>query len=350
MKRLLLSSLFAAGTAVQGAADDIDAKIAAAAAASPRYALGVAIADGMSAPQLHTYGPRRSDVADTVAADATWHIGSISKSFTATLVIQQVDRGTLDLDAPIGDYLAGEADMDPSWRALTLRQLLSHTAGLPANAGIASMRLRQTEELHQTRQKVLSGLWSKPVTPGSFAYSNVGYVLAGYVLETVTGQPWETLIQTDIAAPLNLKSLGFGAPQGAADPWGHRNMLLFKKPVDPQEKGADNPAWMGPAGTLHMSLADLAAWGQAHMSACAGEAPQFLSAQACKEMQTEVDSQYGLGWVVSGDGHVWHNGSNTMWYAVLSIDPPRQAVIAVATNVMQPQRIDALIADLRDDR
>ncbi|MEL6572539.1 MAG: serine hydrolase domain-containing protein [Pseudomonadota bacterium] len=329
-------------------AQDTDAIVVAAATAAPNFALGVAIADKGSPPQTYTFGPRRTGGVEPVAPDAVWHIGSITKSFTATLVLQHVDRGLLTLDAPIGDYLSPAIEMDPSWRALTLRQLLSHTAGLPANAGIGAMRLRATDNLHQLRQTVLSGLWSKPVTPGSFAYSNVGYVLAGYVLETVSGETWETLVQTEIAAPLKLTSLGFGPPRGSGDAWGHRNFLLLKRPVDPMRIGADNPAWIGPAGTLHMSLADLAKWGQAHLAACAGDLPRFLSAEACATMQTEIAGQYGLGWVVPDGGRVWHNGSNTMWYAVLSIDPSRNQIIAAATNVMQPQRIDALVSSLRE--
>ena len=329
-------------------AEGADAIVAAAANAAPNYALGVAIADERSSAQTYTFGARWTGSEEPVAPDAVWHIGSITKSFTATLVLQHVDRGLLSLDAPIGDYLARSPEMDPSWRALTLRQLLSHRAGLPANAGIGAMRLRATDDLHHLRRTVLSGLWSKPVTPGSFVYSNVGYVLAGYVLETVSGETWETLVQTEIAAPLNLTSLGFGPPQGQGDAWGHRSILLLKRPVDPMRKSADNPAWLGPAGTLHMSLADLAKWGQAHLAACAGALPQFLSAEACAAMQTEIADQYGLGWVVPGDGRIWHNGSNTMWYALLSIDPTRNQIIAAATNVMQPQRIDALIASLRE--
>ncbi|MEL6640930.1 MAG: serine hydrolase domain-containing protein [Pseudomonadota bacterium] len=315
--------------------------------AAPHYALGVAVSQPDRQSSTYTFGPVHKGAAVDVAPDAAWHIGSISKSFTATLVMQRVDIGDLDLDTPIGTYLSDNS-MDQSWQALTLRQLLSHTAGLPANPGINAMRIRDTENLHSVRHGVLSAMWHKPVTPGTFKYSNVGYVLAGYILETSTGKTWEEQIKDEIAVPLGLTSLGFGAPSGAATPWGHRNFILVKRPVPADSAGSDNPAWIGPAGTIHMTLADLLAWGQAHVAACAGDNPTLLSQDSCREMQTIVSDNYGLGWVVMDDGRVWHNGSNTMWYAVLSMDMEKQKVVAVTTNVAQMGPIDALVRDLHD--
>lgn len=318
-------------------------------AAPQRYAQGVAVSEGGIVPRVEVSGPVHKASTAMVSPDAAWHIGSITKSFTATLVMQQVDRGVLDLDASIAIYLPDDAaTMDPSWQALTLRQLLSHTAGVPANAGLRAMRMRGADDLHTVRRAVLASLWETPVTSGSYSYSNIGYVLAGYVLETVTGQTWEDLVRQKIATPLNLTSLGFGAPTGAGTAWGHRNWIVRKTPVDPATKGADNPPWIGPAGTIHLNLADLITWGHAHLAACRGETPDFLSAAACQEMQVVNQDSYGLGWVVMDDERYWHNGSNTMWYAVLSIDPARDRVVAAATNVLDTDRIDRRVANLTD--
>jgi len=202
---------------------------------------------------------------------------------------------------------------------------------------------------------VLSTVWSKELSnaPGTHIYSNLGYVLAGFVAEEVTGKTWETLIRPEIAGPPGLESLGFGAPVEPGAAWGHRNFILFERPISPDSKGADNPPWLGPAGTIHLSLADLVRWGQAHLDACKGELPHFLSAASCQDMQSAVVEDYGLGWVVTnaGDGasQVWHNGSNSMWYAMLMLLPEQDLVLAATTNVLDAKRIDRLVRDIRGD-
>lgn len=318
-----------------------------AAAQADGYALGVAVSKRNQPPEFHVSGTIHKGSKDEVSAHAAWHIGSITKSFTATLVLQKVDRGLLRLDAPIASYLPNDADgMHASVRALTLRQLLSHTSGLPANAGIMAMRQRGNEDLHVVRQRVLSGIWDSPVEPGEYRYSNIGYVLAGYIVETVTVMTWEDLVQQEIAKPLGLASLGFGASTEPGAAWGHRNWFVITLPVSPTSKGADNPPWLGPAGTLHLNLADLITWGETHLAACRGELADFLSAASCREMQTVVEDGYGLGWIVNPDQRIWHNGSNTMWYAVLSMNPSTDTVIAAAANVLDMPRIQTLVDQL----
>lgn len=120
------------------------------------------------------------------------------------------------------------------------------------------------------------------------------YVLAAIVAEEATGKPWEDLVATRIAAPLGLTSLGFGPPENEGAPWGHRGFPGFKRPADPDgSEPADNPVWMGPAGWLHMNLNDLIIWGQAHLQACKGASPAFLSQQNCQRMKTANTQEYG---------------------------------------------------------
>jgi len=331
---------------------DIRGLFAEAAAADDRFALGVAYGIGEAPPTILNAGPLHIGTTDQVGIDAPWHIGSITKSFTATLILQLMERGDLELDTPIKSYLTRFADaMHADWQALTLRQLLSHTAGLPANAPIAVLRQPETANPTARRITVLQAIWDKPLRKetGIFDYSNIGYVLAGTIAEEVTGQAWEGLITTNIAEPLGLKSLGFGAPTAASAPWGHSSFLGFKRPVDPNGKGsADNPRWMGPAGRFHMNLKDLIAWGRAHLEACKGNKPALLSQASCQQMQTEIASEYGLAWVIKPQSDtrprlVWHNGSNTMWYAVLVMIPEHDIVLAITKNRADTTGVDELV-------
>jgi D-alanyl-D-alanine carboxypeptidase len=99
---------------------------------------------------------------------------------------------------------------------------------------------------------------------------------------------------------------------------------------------ADNPAIIGPAGTLHLSLADLLAWGRAHLAACRGGRPDLIPAADCRAMQDPVAGPYALGWVVTdqpdGTRVVWHNGSNSLWFAMLAMVPARDLVFAYVQN------------------
>ncbi len=111
-----------------------------------------------------------------------------------------------------------------------------------------------------------------PLTkPGStYAYSNVGYVLAGLMAEHVSGQSWETLMNKRLFEPLGMTSAGFGSPghPGKVDqPWGHRDSGGEVRPTQ-----VDNAPVMGPAGTVHCSVPDWAKFASLHMSERAGKA------------------------------------------------------------------------------
>lgn len=319
------------------------------AADSPDYAHGLAIAQARLAPEIMVAGPSQHTGGAPIGPEARWHIGSITKSFTATLIMRLVDRGQVRLDAPIGDYLSRHVDrMHPEWQSITLRQLLSHTAGVPANASQEAHAHAYDYDGPSGRRHVLRGMWGDalPEEPGRYLYSNVGYTLAGLVAEEVTGQTWEALIKSEIAGPLGLTSLGFGAPKGQGDPRGHSVGWFRVQAMDPQDPYADNPPWMAPAGAIHLSLKDLAAWGQAHLQACQGTRPDLLSAESCQLMRVPVRQDYGLGWVTESSGDspvIWHNGSNTYWYAMLWLMPDRGTVIAAAVNAPDEDGIDQLV-------
>lgn len=299
-------------------------------------------------------GNRDRRDSQAVASDAAWHIGSITKSFTAALILRLVAQGRLDLDRPVGDSLSSHgARMHPDWQAVTLRQALSHTAGLRANVPVWDLMKPEGDDRVAARLQRLRAVWHRAPggRSGRFAYSNVGYVLAGVVAETVAGRPWEDLILTELARPLGLGSLGFGPPAGKGDPFGHGRFLGFHVARDPEKNRADNPAWMGPAGGLHLNLGDLVRWGQVHLAARQGRRPDFLAPDACALLHRPISEEYGLGWVVQpvpeeGTTLIWHNGSNTLWYAVLAMVPERDLVVAIAINRYDHAGGDALVRDL----
>lgn len=310
----------------------------------PDLAVGLGSSIGENPPEIICGGPLWRGSSSLVASDACWHIGSITKTMTSTLVMQQVDRGKLDLDCGIGKYLTRYTDLPEDWSSIRLAELLSHTAGIAPNPPIWQfLRWRDLDPVIG-RRKVLERAWNKrpKLSKGQHGYSNLGFMLVGFVLENLLDAPWEDLIRQHIAMPLGLTSLGFGAPSGLSDPKGHRKPFFRLKVMEREDLASDNPSWLGPAGTVHMSIKDLLAYGRAHLMATRGNLPSFLSKEASLRMLTPISDDYGLGWVIQ-DKTAWHNGSNTMWYALLTIDPISDSVFVAVQNAMtRTNQIDAL--------
>jgi CubicO group peptidase (beta-lactamase class C family) len=143
-------------------------------------------------------------------------------------------------------------------------------------------------------------------------------------------------MQTRLFNPLFMTRSGFGAPdtQGSlAQPVGHRSNGNNWVPVDPSKEIADNAPVLGPAGTVHASLDDMGAYIGLHLKGLRGESVDgFLDGQEFKKLYTPFpNSDYALGWVV-GDQFIWHNGSNTMWYAQMAVHAEKNAALFVVTN------------------
>ena len=220
--------------------------------------------------------------------------------------------------------------------------LLSHHAGLQGNIPLPSLLGYPLEE-DDPRQSRLAyareALAQEPEGPPGVApsYSNNGYVIAGAMLEVRLGAPWETLIRERLFAPLGLAA-GFGAPgtPGLLDaPVGHSVNLLGAVGLGsrrtahrPGTGRIDNPAVLGPAGRVHMTLPDLLVFLAAHRDRTA-----LLSAASWRRLhEPPFGGAHALGLIVRDDGVLWHNGSNTLWYAEALIDRTRDVVAAAAAN------------------
>jgi CubicO group peptidase (beta-lactamase class C family) len=281
-------------------------------------------------------GKRRSDQPDLVSPDDLWHVGSVTKSMTATLLATLQDVGLLSFTDKLAELLPGMT-MHEAWHEVTLLSLLTHTAGLPANLPLSARSNDPTsDDLRLSmRADLLAKVLAKPprFKPGTqFTYSNVGYTLAGHCAEVCTQQPFRTLLRERVWQPLGMDSAGFGPPlapalgqEGRTQPLGHRALWRWRFPQDPSQGQVDNTSIIDPAGCTHMSIKDLLAFGSAHL---AGRWPA---------LRVPVLQDYACGWVLRSPQPrayplVWHNGSNTLWYCLLILAPAQQAVLAFATN------------------
>jgi CubicO group peptidase (beta-lactamase class C family) len=288
------------------------------------------------------YGERMKGSGVPVEVGDRWHLGGISKSITATMIARLIEAGQMQWTDTVGEVFPG-ASIHEEWKPVTLRQLLTDTAGAPANFPL-EVRLQEPplgpECTAARREAVINVIAARPIfVPGTkFEYSNVGYVIAGAMAEKVTGETWEELVKREVFEPLELAESGFGPPKssdkGLEQPRGHRNVLAGKVSVDDK---ADNTPIMGPSATIHMTLGNLCTFAEEHLHGELGKG-KLLSEESFKWLHTPELSSYACGWLRKEPTAdlpytvYWHNGSNTMWYALVVFIPEKKMVVAVTSN------------------
>lgn len=286
-------------------------------------------------------GVRKLGDSTAVTTNDLFHIGSCTKSMTATLAAMLVADGKLKWTSTVAEvFPEWKGKIDSGYEAVTLQQLVTHHAGLPGSppsAAWARAFRKQGTPLEQRREFLQAVLKDKPAAPpGEKAiYSNQGFALAGAMLEKVAGEPWERLITERLFQPLGMRSAGFGPPGtlGQVDaPWGHVGQGARAVPSQ-----QDNPPSIAPAGTVHCSLDDLAKFVQFHLRR--GRGTTLLSEDSIKLLHTPVPGgEFACGWMVvergwAGGKALTHSGSNTMWYVVMWLAPARNFAVIAATNI-----------------
>lgn len=325
--------------------DDISPRLESLRVGANLPALAAAVWQNGQTKAIGTAGFRQYGSKVPVTRADPWHLGSCTKAMTAVLVAVLVDRGTIHFDDTISDLFAGDP-IHPGYAPITVRQLLTHTGGAPHDLPPDIWQDLWTNSTPNARTLAVSKLLSRPpeAKPGAFVYSNAGYMVLGAALERLTGKHWEELITKEIFIPLGMTSAGFGAPGSPNQlnaPRGHRviSQGVAPIPVTPGEK-SDNPAALGPAGTVHCFLAD---WGKFLTLVLQGarhERTRLLSQSTfTKPLEPSGVSAYAGGWNVlkrpwaGGDGTaLTQAGSNTMWFATAWLAPSKNVCFAVVTN------------------
>jgi len=310
-------------------------------------ALGAALVTSQGLEALGAVGLRSWEGEAEVTSEDRWHLGSCTKALTATLVARLVERGTLTWQTTLGDVFAGTVPgMDPAWKPVSILWLLCHRSGASLNFD-ADLWQRMTAKggtpREQRRFFVAEGLLVAPEsTPNTETlYSNAGYMLAGAMLEELAGASWEELVQREVLAPLGMTSTGFGAPgtPGKLDqPLGHARGADGWTPIALGPE-ADNPPVVGPAGTVHATLADWARFVSAHLRGARGD-ESFLKAASWQRLHAKgaADWSHAPGWLVSdepwaGGALLSHLGSNTYWVCQANLAPAKDLAVLIVTNV-----------------
>lgn len=306
----------------------------------PGAVLGILQGDEMTTLATGTINLR---TGVDVTEDTLFQIGSISKVWTATLVMMLVEEGALDLDQPVRTYLPEFKVADPEVSAkVTLRHLLCHSSGIGGDHIVDTGR---GDDVLERYLESCADLGQENELGASMSYCNTGYSVLGRVIEKVTGKVWDAILRERLILPLGLTHTNT-LPEEA---------LLFRTAVGHMtpKPGADPqvaPVWVlprsaGPAGLINATVGDLLTFTRMHLDD--GRAPdgrQLLSPASVKQMQEaqiEVPDRYtlgdrwGLGWILfDWDGHpgYGHDGATLGQNAYLRVLPEQRLAVALLVN------------------
>jgi len=306
----------------------------------------VAIVQDGKIAYVQAYGNARLDPQAAATPAMRYSIGSISKQFTAAAVLLLAEEGKLTLDDPVSKYVPGLT----RGNEITIRQLLSHTSGYQDYA--------PQDYIPQFQQQPISAdgimdRWAKiplDFEPGTkWQYSNTNYVIAGAIVEKVSGQTLLQFLSERVFTPLGMKSV-VNTDAGAlpaTDPIGYMRYALG--PLRPAPDVGHG--WMFAAGELAMTAEDLAKWDISMID------QTILKPASYREMETEVvlkngvGSQYGLGvFVRDAGGHrvLSHSGEVSGFVANNIVMPDNQIAVVVLTNQDASEAASGIGNQVRD--
>ncbi|MFG2875030.1 serine hydrolase domain-containing protein [Streptomyces sp. NPDC048337] len=287
----------------------------------------------LSAPGKGEY-VRAFGVADKatgapMATDMNMRIGSVTKTFTVTALLQLVDEKKVGLDDPIGKYISGV----PNGDRITLRQLAEMRSGLFNYSADEGFYKALTSDPRRpfTPQELLDFSFRHPVlfAPGTeFYYCNTNLVLLGLVVEKVSGDKLAHYIDTKVVKPAGLKHTLF--PTGAEFPSPHAQGYTDQTASGKTEDAADwNPSWGWAAGAMISDLGDLKSW--AKTLATGTLLTPATQAQRLKVVPALPGTGYGLG-IFNVQGWIGHNGSLPGYGALVVYMPQTQATLVLLLN------------------
>jgi CubicO group peptidase (beta-lactamase class C family) len=298
---------------------------------------------------LHVRGYGLADVELRVpVSDSTvFEIGSISKQFVATAVMLLVEEGTLGLDDPIHEHLPG---LPSEWLAVTVRQLLTHTSGIPDYEEI------QTYEAYRFRftpEEIIRVAHSRPMDfePGTgWYYSNTGYFLLSMIVERVEGRPLGSVLGQRIFDPLGMGQTRMADPE-AIIPHRASGYWVDRTGEELVNRDATQTSSTLGAGGLVSSVHDMAKWDEAlHGSELLSETSQALM-WTSTILPNGEDTGYAFGWSVRpyrGRRSVGHNGMVAGFVAsFLRLPDDGLAIIVFANRYrVSSSRIRDAVADV----
>ena len=308
----------------------------------PGMAIGIVKGDEVA--YAKAFGVQSLETQTPVTLDTIFCVQSISKTFVATAVMQLAERGKLDLDAPIIQYLPYFRLDDERYRQITIRQALSHTSGMPDMETEYVDLVTHPEYDDLAAERYVRGLSNRKLiaSPGErFSYSNIAYNVLGDMLAKVSGYTFEEVMREHVLTPSGMPNSTFmlaDIPTNLLAVPHLRSPDIKVNPIYPYHR-ADSPA-----SFLHTTVIDMCHWGSTALNRGSNLHQSILSPASYDLMWTAVakrgsspsmSEEMGLGWNL---GHykdvktVSHGGGGFGWNAFLLILPERNYAAVILSN------------------
>jgi CubicO group peptidase (beta-lactamase class C family) len=265
-----------------------------------------------------------------------FYVHSMTKQFTAASILLLEERGKLTVDDPVGKYLP---DLPEAWRAIPLRNLLTHTSGIPNYSDVpeddpeAIAQRRIENGLPSPPAQKLTYVRDKPLefpTDTNYRYSNTNYLLLGMVVEKLSGQPYARFLQRNFFTPLHMNATAYNAPTLGTKGYTYRT-LGIETPL-PLDRTSDLGA-SGISSTTH----DMLKW----QSALFGG--KVLSPASLTKMTTAYKfnhgtvGNYGFGQIMRGPRgalrYIYHSGGGPGFNATMAWYPDVKLSVIILSNV-----------------
>lgn len=313
---------------------ELEATLAAELAEKNGVGAAIALVKGNEIVFAKGFGLASVETGTPVTPDTLFQTGSVTKPFTAAMVLSMVDEGRVRLDRPINTYVKG---LVPRLGRVTLMQLLSHTAGVidePDEFGPQDESLMGPYIKSWTDDYVL---FDRPV----FSYSNSGFALAGFTVSEAVGKPYTAIVQEKIFDPLGMKRTTFQPTVAMTFPLavGH----LLKDGKASVVRPLPNDARLYPAGTTYTSVNDLSQFVIALLNdgkiggkrLLSPTAMAFMFRRQAIQLSSREVMGYGLGIFIDekrGYKTLWHDGGMTGYTASMMLVPKHKIAVLIMSN------------------
>ncbi len=308
----------------------------------PGMALGI-VQDGQI---VHLQGFGVADSSGRMVTPQTpFYIGSVTKSFTALAVMQLVEAGKIDLDAPVQEYLPWFelADKEASAK-ITVRNLLNHTSGISEKDGNRFWASKQSLE------EFIRGFNTVQLTQpvgSTYQYSNINFGIAGLIVEKVSGQSYADYVTEHIFEPLNMRHSTLSRDSALADGLSEGHYDMIGRPFTMERDMS--PAGI-PSGGLIASAEDMSHYALAQLNEGRYGDMTVLSAKGIEELHapaiaTSPEANYAIGWnagTVDGMPAVWHGGNLGNFSAFIILTPDLESGIVLLANASGYEQYDQI--------
>lgn len=300
--------------------------------------IGYAVIDSKTTFEIAALGRHSSELPDTATLNDRFHIGSNTKAMTAFIIARYVEKGKLKWTTKFFDlFPEWKANSKPGYLDITLQELLSHKAGIQPFQGendppIPGFKGTKQDKRKQFGQFVLTLEPAKIDTTNPFIYSNAGYTLATLLLEKVTANTWEQLVEKVFNKDLKLNvKLSWPENQKQKDTWGHS---FESGKLTPVPSTVDyHLDYTEPSGDINIKLKDYIKFIRLNLEGLSGK-NNYLKAETYKFIHKGIEN-YSIGWYNIYENNKelsTHSGTAGTYYSLVHIDRVKNIAYIIFTN------------------